>query len=346
MSSGTIHSSAPETIEGLSGRFERTLEAFIARAGREAIPNLHDAMAYALGLDSTDPARRGKRIRPVLCLLTAQSLGAPIARAEPFALAIELMHNFCLIHDDIEDGDTMRRGRPSVWIHHGLAHGVNAGDYMLIQAYRAVAEWDGGDLSDAARMEMARLLNETLDRTHIGQALDINARADRDFSMASYIRLVREKTGHYLAAPIQGGAIAAGRGTELAPLIAELAHLLGPMFQIMDDLIDLTEGKGRDGWGSDIREGKRSFLVAHAAGHLPEESKGWFFDVLDRPREETTPEDLDRMRETFESTGAIAAGRAECARLHDLSLGVLARMPRELAAALGPVFESLASRER
>jgi geranylgeranyl pyrophosphate synthase len=333
-------------VDALAGHFEALLRRHVDSVSAEPVANLNDAMAYALGTDVADPLQRGKRIRPVLCLLSAEALGAPLARAEPFALAIELMHNFCLVHDDIEDGDTMRRGREAVWVKYGLAHGINVGDYLLVHAMKVLAESNPPGLGDAARVRLMQLLAHTLDRTHVGQALDIGARADRELTVERYLEIVREKTGFYLAAPIQGGAIAAGAGEEVVAAVGEMAALLGPLFQIADDIIDLTHGKGREAVGSDIREGKRSFLVAHAAASCGQEDRERLFDILDRPRAETASTDVDWVAELFERHGAVEAGREHCRRLYTESRTRLAQLPAPLARTLGPVFESLTERIR
>lgn len=333
-------------VDELAVHFEALLGRYVATASSDPVPNLHDAMAYALGTDVADPLQRGKRIRPVLCLLSAEALGAPLERAEPFALAIELMHNFCLVHDDIEDGDTMRRGREAVWMKYGLAHAINVGDFLLVHTQKVLAETAQPGLSDAMRIRLMQLLSHTLERTHIGQSMDITARADRDLTVERYMQLVREKTGFYLAAPIQGGAIAAGAGEDVIATIGEMAALLGPLFQIADDIIDLTHGKGREAIGSDIREGKRSFLVAHTAAACPPADRERLFDILDLPRDETLDADVDAAADLFMKHGAVEAGRKTCRELYDQSLGHLEKLPGPLARSLGPVFESLTERIR
>lgn len=333
-------------LDELAAKFEPELARYVREISRQAEPNLHDAMAYALGLDIEDAAMRGKRIRPALCLLSAQALGAELERAYPFALAIELMHTFCLVHDDIEDGDTMRRGRPSVWSKYGVAHAINVGDYLHVHTTRALTDWPAAGLEPATRLRLVQQLGRALDHTHVGQALDINARARDSIGIEDYFRLVREKTGFYLAAPIQGGAIVGGADDKTVETIGELADLLGPMFQIMDDIIDLTEGKGRQSAGSDICEGKRSYLVAHGAANCSEADRERLFDILNRPREQTTADDVAWATELFERTGAIEAGRARCETLFDQSAPVLERLPKALGAALGPALESLARRTR
>ena len=218
---------------------------------RNFILNLHDAVEYALGLNEKNMAKRGKRFRPALCLLACEMLGGDVKKAYPFAVAIELMHNYCLVHDDIEDGDTVRRGRPAVWKRYGLAHGINAGDYMIAGLYRHLITQNGILWSLEITVQLLELMSDTLDHTLTGQALDINARASKDIIVADYLEIVRQKTGYYLASPIVGGALIAGADTQVLNAIRRYGSYMGPLFQIMDDIIDLTAGKGRNEIGAD-----------------------------------------------------------------------------------------------
>lgn len=330
-------------LNTLADQFEQALGEYVAAAGAEGVANLHDAMAFSLGTDIADPALRGKRIRPLLCLLTAQALGAEPGQAMPFALAIELMHNFALVHDDIQDGDIMRRGRDSAWVRYGVPHAINIGDYLLVHAFRVLGT--GTALEPATRVRLMELIGSALDHTHIGQALEMNHRGTRGFTEEEYLRIVREKTGYYLAAPIQGGAIVAGADAATLEHIGAMALFLGPLFQIIDDIIDLTHGKGREAIGSDIREGKRSFLVAHTAGCCTDAERGQLLEILDRPREATGDEDIQAVVALFERYGAIEAGRDYCRRLHEDSRRELAALPPALAGPLGLVFEMLVNRK-
>lgn len=331
-------------IHAASARIDAELERLIR--SEEPIPGLHEGMLYALGLDQSDPATRGKRLRPVLCLLTAEDLGAPPERALPFAMAIELMHNFALVHDDIEDGDTMRRGRNCTHVQFGLPHGINIGDYLFCKMLAALLDGPRFGLPLRVTHQGLRLMSETLDHTHIGQALDISARARRDLVPEDYYRLVREKTGYYLAAPMLGGAIAAGASKTIRQALSRLGHSLGPLFQIQDDVIDLTEAKGRGVRGSDIREGKRSYCVVWLAPRLTGTERERFWSILDRPRAKTTDADVDWVISLFERHGALDAARAECERLRALSIEALDSLPRPLRSTLGEFVELLARRRK
>lgn len=318
-------------------------------AGEGAIANLDDAVLYATGLD--EPSANavggggGKRIRPVLGLLCAERLGAPRAAAMPFACGIELMHNFALVHDDIEDGDEWRRGRPAVWKRHGLGHGVNVGDYLFAKIFPALLSGGDSHIPPAVRLRLFACMSHALDRTHRGQALDMNARdPGAALTTADYLLLVTEKTGHYLAAPMIAGAIVAGAGPAAEAALGAFGRALGPMFQIMDDVIDLTHGKGREATGNDIREGKRSYLVAATCDRAAPSARAELLAILDRPRDATTPADVDRALAIFADHDAPAAARAACDALRDEAMAALADVPEPLAADLRAVTAWLATR--
>jgi len=175
-----------------------------------------------------------------------------------------------------------------------------------------------------------KLMSETLDHTHIGQSLDISARHSRNFTHTEYFRLVREKTGYYLAAPMLGAATIAKVNDGTLRALQEFGHHLGPLFQITDDTLDLTKGKGRGGMiGSDIREGKRSFLVAEATRRATQEEREKLYDVLDAPREETSAEDIAVVIELFEKYKVQQKARMHCEDLLEKALDCLNHVPKD-----------------
>ncbi|MDX1973852.1 MAG: polyprenyl synthetase family protein [Candidatus Sumerlaeia bacterium] len=310
----------------------------------EQIPNLHEGVLYSLGLD--DPAADGgKRLRPVLCLASADALGVDVRQALPFACAIELMHNFALVHDDIEDGDVSRRNRPSTYIRYGLAHGVNIGDYLLCKVLSSLL--DQPEIPAEKRLQLLQLMSTTLDHTHYGQALDISARQQRHFTREEYYRLVREKTGYYLAAPILGAAFLADSPTELRAAIQRYGEYIGPLFQITDDVLDLTSGKGRNGViGNDLREGKRSYLVAATCDRATPSQVERLFDILDAPREETTDAMIAEAVQLFTECGALEDAQQEANSLLEKGLATLRALPAPLEALLKQFATSLVDRKR
>lgn len=309
----------------------------------EQIPNLHDAMIYSLGLDLEDRKSRGKRIRPVLCLATAEALGGDVRRALPFAAAIELMHNFALVHDDIEDGDTMRRGRPTTWRHFGTGQAINTGDYLLCKVLSVLLR--EGSLSTTERLALLETMSAALDHTHIGQCLDMNARGNRDFRVEDYLRIVREKTGYYLAAPMVGGAIVAGADGRTLDALRALGQVVGPLFQIVDDMIDLTHGKGRGAIGSDIREGKRSYMVAVVSASCSTAERERLYDILDAGRDANTDADIAWVVELFGRHGALEQGTRYCDSLRAGAEEIIAGTPPALRTTLSEALAMLTDRK-
>jgi geranylgeranyl pyrophosphate synthase len=281
---------------------EREMEAFVS--AERLVPNLHEAMAYSLGLDVEDRKYRGKRIRPVLALLACESLGGTVEQAMPFAVATELLHNFLLTHDDIQDGDEVRHDRPSVWKKYGRDHGINVGDYMFAKMYEATLGTLRQGVEEDRVLRLVQLLTDTVSHTGEGQAMDISARQRKDLTADDYLETVIEKTGYYLACPVQGGAVIGGASEGVLKTLEDYGKFIGPVFQIRDDIIDMTMGKGRGELGSDVKEGKRSLLVVIASERCTEDERAELFAILDRPREDTSDEDVERAFDLFRSYGA------------------------------------------
>ena len=246
---------------------------------------------------------KGKRVRPAICLITCEALGGNPENALSFALAIEVLHNMFLMHDDIEDGDTVRRDQPTVWVKYGTANAINAGDYLLACAYKSTL---ASPVPPEKRLKLLEALTLTYGKTVEGQALDINARAAESFTVDAYMKMVELKTGYYLACGMVGGAIIAGASNNVVEKIWMLGKNMGPAFQIRDDLIDLTHGKGRGGViGSDIKEGKASFLYSYVLQIASWEQKKRLREIMLKPREETTADDIEWVLDVYRRYDAM-----------------------------------------
>ncbi len=322
---------------------DKEIERFVHED--ERIENLHDGMIYSLGLDSPDRKIRGKRVRPVLALMTCESLGEDVRKVIPFAVSTELLHNFLLVHDDIEDKDEVRRNRPSVWKKYGSAHGINIGDYIFVKAYRAILRSGEVGVDDKKLVKLVDLLTKTVDRTGIGQAMDIGARESDEISVEQYMRTVTEKTGYYLAYPILGGAIISGASDETLRSLEEFGKYIGPVFQIADDILDLTEGKGREEIGCDIKEGKRSLLVAFAASDCSPDERQRLFEILNKDRDYTTDEDVSWVISLFEKYKTIDKAKAMAREMLDSAKRSIQNVPEELRENLSVAAEFFMERK-
>jgi geranylgeranyl pyrophosphate synthase len=257
--------------------------------------------------------------------MTCEALGGDPERALHFALAVEVLHNMFLLHDDVEDGDRVRRDRPTVWVKYGVPNAINVGDFLLARAYSIVM---ASRLPSETVLKLVRIFSDTCEETILGQALDIASRARKDFDVRAYLKMAELKTGHYLVLGMVGGAIIAGASQRLVDSIWSLGRTLGPAFQIRDDVIDLTAGKGRGGEiGCDIKEGKASIMYARALEACGASDRRRLLAVMARPREETTAKDVRWVIGLYRRTGAIEFAQDYAAGLVGQANRVIEKMP-------------------
>lgn len=243
----------------------------------------------------------GRRLRARLALAVVDALGVEPAQAVAWASACELIHNASLVHDDLQDRDEVRRGKFSVWVRHGEAQAINAGDLMLMLPFVAL---ESLSVDPGVRWELARVIARRAVEAVRGQSLEMTLLPTGRWDFGSYAEAARGKTAALFCLPVQGAAVLAGRGPDVARRIADAFGALGLLFQIQDDVIDLYGDKGRRR-GADVRAGKVTALVAEHLALHPEDVE-WVAAILGRPRHQTTDEDVDRMAEAFQSGGALA----------------------------------------
>ena len=218
-----------------AARVERVLERVLAPAD-ESPQGLHRAMRYAV-------LGGGKRIRPMLAYATCEAFGAPPERADACAAAVEIIHAYSLIHDDLPamDDDALRRGRPTCHVAFGEATAILAGDALQALAFEVVARDDVVPVEAAARVEMLRVLAGACGSHGMagGQALDLDAVGAR-LPPAALERMHVLKTGALIRASVRLGALASGDAREPALSALETyGHCVGLAFQIRDDLLDI-----------------------------------------------------------------------------------------------------------
>ncbi len=207
-----------------------------------------------------------KCLRPSLCLAACDALGGDTRQALPIAAAVELVHNFSLIHDDIEDGDEIRHHRPTLWHAYGRQPAVFAGVALWSIAYQTLDRALDADLPPERVLEAHRILNDACLEMIEGQHQDISFEARDDVTLAEYIEMIGRKSGALLGASLKLGALVAGSDEEEQGRFYTFGRELGISFQIRDDVLGIWGEGSATGKpvGADIARKKKSLPVVHA----------------------------------------------------------------------------------
>jgi geranylgeranyl diphosphate synthase type I len=271
-------------------------------------------------------ANGGKRHRPLVCELACLAVGGDPAKARNSAAAIEHFHTAALIHDDIADESTLRRGMPCLHLSQGEGLAINAGDLALSLVTGSVL--DDMYLDDSQKIRVLRELVQMTTRTIEGQALDIGwARDGRfDLGIEDYLVMATRKTAHYSGGtPLAVGAICGGADAQLVEVMRSFGLAAGLAFQIQDDLLNLvgkTESTRKD-FRSDITEGKRTLIAVHAIQHSLQGEE--LATIL--ASHTTTPTMLSIAVGIMQEANSLDFAR-------DYATGLVNRAKSELAAAL------------
>jgi geranylgeranyl diphosphate synthase type II len=274
------------------------------------------------------PQRGGKMMRPSLCIATTRAFGADSDAALRTAVAIELMHNAMLIHDDIEDGSTERRGRPTLHVTHGVPLAINAGDSLTLLSLQPLLDNRcviGPVLAARVLEETMRMARETAE----GQAMELGWRQENTLSLdtADYLTMVLKKTC-WLASiyPTRIGALIATRdGIDLEPFV-RFGFFLGAAFQIQDDLLNLIAderyGKERNG---DLWEGKRTLMLIRLLRLAIGGERAALATMLALPRQSRTQRQVRWLRKLMDRYGCVEYARETAhglagAALHEYQL--------------------------
>ena len=261
--------------------------------------NLYEPIVYILSIG-------GKKMRPVLTLLTADIFGADFKEALPAAIAVEVFHNFSLVHDDIMDDAPLRRGNETVHEKWNINTGILSGDAMLILAYQFFEQYE-----PEVFKALAKLFSKTALEVCEGQQWDVDFETRDDVTIPEYLNMIKFKTAVLVAAAMKMGAIIAHTSEENCKNIYDFGLNLGIAFQIQDDYLDAfgnpeTFGKQP---GGDIIENKKTYLYLKAlefSNHADSEQLRHFFAIR-------TDDNLEKIREVkkiFQSSGASDAALA------------------------------------
>ena len=248
------------------------------------------------------PMLRGKRLRPIMCILVARAFNGNVEHARDFGTALELIHNFTLVHDDIMDNDDKRRGKPTVHVKYDEATAINAGDALFAKSFEVLT-----DLELPPEM-VVRLVKEVavMSRCIVeGQQLDVRFESRKRVTQPEYLEMIEKKTAVMFQAAAKGGAIISGCDPETVEAMAEFGKTVGIGFQVRDDVLDIIGNEKKLGKpvGSDLKKGKHTIMVIHARIHGTREQ----LDILDRVYgcEDAPQEDVQAAIEVLKDIGSI-----------------------------------------
>jgi geranylgeranyl diphosphate synthase, type I len=240
-------------------------------------------------------------------MVVGTELAVPVEALAFMGAAFELLHEASLVHDDIEDGDRMRRGQPTVWARYGVFHAINLGDYLINQAFMCIARLPSSNVP-----RILALCTEQLSLVVRGQGLDLNLRATDSPTLCEYHRMVEHKTVPLLTLASVAPAYFAGAPPETVKALTDFSRLFGTCYQIRDDALDLF-GRKRRPIGSDLVAGARSFLVCYVLERASREDAAELLK-LSGSFEAATDSSLAMIRSIVQRHGALDAAKEACTR--------------------------------
>ena len=267
----------------------------------------------------------GKFLRPVMTMIAAEAVGGDPSQVLPAALAMEYLHVATLTHDDIIDGDMLRRGRPTVHVAHGLAHAIVTGDHLIFAAFTGIAECRAAGTRDPAVVESVAVLAEAGSDLCRGQMLEAQLVGDITAEPATYLEMARLKTGALFRAVCQIGALLAGADSAQAAALGRYGSDLGVAFQIRDDLILFADPEVSDKpTGSDLANGRPTLPVLMAYQTSDADTRLAMGAALARRSAERA--EFDEFRSLLTATGALQGCQDHASEYGQRALNELSRL--------------------
>lgn len=245
----------------------------------------------------------GKRLRPLLALMGCELFSNDIEKALPIAMAVEVFHNFSLLHDDIMDAAPLRRGQPTVHTKYSVNTGILSGDVMMIWAYQFLMDTEGVSAED--KVNLMQIFNKMAIEVCEGQQMDMNFETRNDVTIDEYILMIEYKTSVLIAAAFQMGALIGGATAEDATHLYQFGRNIGIAFQIQDDILDsfgdpLKFGKKV---GGDIVQNKKTLLVLKALELANDTQKSDLQNLMSTTTVDETTK-IEAVKTLFETTGS------------------------------------------
>jgi geranylgeranyl diphosphate synthase, type I len=265
-------------IEVMLPAIEKELQSQVSRLDQPHTKPFHEMLTYHMGWTGEGAGREatGKRIRPLLVLLATASAGADWKPSLPAAAAVELVHNFSLVHDDVQDNSDKRRGRSTVWTKWGVPMAINVGDAIFVMSNQAIMDLIKTHPASTV-VRAATILHDTcLDLTR-GQFLDMSYEERADLSLEDYWPMVDGKTSALLSACTHIGALLGNVGESEQEAYRQFGYHLGLAFQVQDDILGIWGDEAVTGKSaaSDLVEGKNSLPILYGLGKQGKFAAKW-----------------------------------------------------------------------
>lgn len=308
-----------------SRHFERILADFRDATSRDLLRSIPEkGPPYLYDLVSAYPSRPAKGLRAALCFATCAALGGGRRQALNSAVAIELLHNAFLIHDDVQDGSELRRGRPTLYQEHGIPIAVNVGNATNLLALRRLME-NRGIVGPAASWKIMEETERMMTLSLEGQAIELGWIRDNrcDLRVRDYMQMCLKKTSWYsFIYPMRVGAMVARSGHIKNEEFCRLGWYFGAAFQIQDDILNLTadyEKYGKEIAG-DLWEGKRTLILIHALKHCSPRERSRMRQFLAQPRQSRSRSDVEWVHDLLIRYKSIDYARRQARQLAGAAL--------------------------
>ncbi|MGB0591705.1 MAG: polyprenyl synthetase family protein [Myxococcota bacterium] len=311
-------------------------------AGLEAAIDLAIEEAHLSDMIRTHLASGGKRLRALVPLWIHLNRGGELDDVLPMAAGIELLHNATLVHDDLQDGDTHRRGQPTTWQRYGEAQAINTGDALYFAGMTSLLLAPAGHrVAGAVAKAMTRVIEGQVREFRLQDAP--SSASHLAPGLAAWTTMARGKTGALFGAAFRVGFAAGTQDVSALDAAEAQGQSLGWAFQVQDDLLDLVGDKGRERGATDLAEGKLSYPAVWALEHGAEKLAKRLLLILRTPREETTDAMLDEGLGLLEECGALQAAVNELRDAKESYAGspCAALMPDLMDVVLRPVAHVL-----
>ncbi len=304
-------------IKTLLPHIELELQRQVSRLDAPRTKPFHEMLTYHMGWtgEGAGPEATGKRIRPTLVLLCASACGkADWKSALPAAAAIELVHNFSLVHDDIQDNSPKRRGRDTAWVKWGAPMAINVGDALFVMSNQAIMDLKNNFTAEVV-VKAAEILHNTCLELTRGQYLDMSYEERNDLGVEDYWHMISGKTSALIAACCHIGALLGGADDEKQEIYRSFGHYLGLAFQVQDDILGIWGDEKVTGKSvaSDLVEGKNSLPVLAGLDKKGKFAERWAQGPIQQ-------EEVREVARLLASEGGLLAAQDAAKQMTDLAL--------------------------